>query len=190
MSNHDDETEKDDDQGSSLVGRAGDALKTASDRISGTAGDVRDRVSGTVGDVRDGVTDRLGDVRGRFGDTADDVRGRISDAAGAIGNRLPDADSVRQTLQNPIGIVIGAAAAGFVAGLFVPVSDFERTRLRPITDDLVGQAGDVRDELVQHGRAALAETATAAQGIVEHHAQELGVQLGDQSDSKGQQAAS
>jgi gas vesicle protein len=179
MDAHHDISERDDDRKSSLAGRAGEALKTASDRITGTASD-----------VRDGVTDRIGDVRDRVGDTADDVRGRLADAAGAIGTSLPDAETVRRTLQNPIGIVIGAAAAGFVAGLFVPVSDFERTRLRPLTDDLVDQAGDVRDELVQHGRAALAETATAAQGIVEHHAQELGVQLGEQPASEEQQPAS
>jgi hypothetical protein len=168
VSSHDDGIQNDREQSTTLAGRAGDALKTASERLTGTASDVRDR----------------------FGDTAGDVRGRISDAAGALGERLPDAETVRKTLQNPIGIVIGAAAAGFVAGLFVPVSDFERERLRPIADDLVDQAGDVRDELVQHGRAALAETASAAQGIVEHHAQELGVQLGDPSKSEGDPSAS
>ena len=57
--------------------------------------------------------------------------------------------------------MIGAAAVGFVAGMFLPVSDFERARLRPISDDLLERADELKNELAEHGRAALSETAVA-----------------------------
>ncbi len=98
---------------------------------------------------------------------------KAADALATVRDRLPDADTVRQGLQNPIGIVIGAAAVGFLVGLVVPITDYEREKLRPIADDLAEQASAARDELVEHGRSALAETAAAAQESVQQHAREL-----------------
>jgi hypothetical protein len=111
--------------------------------------------------------------------------GRISDAAAKAANalsnvreRLPDAESLRRGLKNPIGIIVGAAAAGFLLGLIPPVSDYERDKLRPLADELVEHASDARDEIFEHGRSALAETATAAQETLEQHAREIASSLG------------
>lgn len=106
------------------------------------------------------------------------VGARASQALSNVRDRLPDANTVRESLQNPIGLLLGAAAAGFLAGMFVPVSDFEQARLRPIADDLVEQAAVVRDEIIEHGRSALAETASAAQESVQQHAKEIASSIG------------
>ncbi len=103
---------------------------------------------------------------------------RASQALSDVRDRLPDAATVRESLQNPIGLIVGAAAAGFLAGMFVPISDFEQARLRPITDDLAEHAADVRDEIIEHGRSALAETASAAQESVQQHAKEIASSIG------------
>jgi len=111
------------------------------------------------------------------------VGARASQALSNVRDRLPDADTVRESLQNPIGLLLGAAAAGFLAGMFVPVSDFEQARLRPIADDLVEQAAVVRDEIIEHGRSALAETASAAQESVQQHAKEIASSIGGATNS-------
>ena len=114
------------------------------------------------------------------------LAGRASRALGNVRDNvrdnLPDADAVREGLKNPIGLIVGAAAAGFLAGLFVPVSDFEQAKLRPIADDLAEHAADVRDEILEHGRSAIAETAAAAQESVQNHAKELASSIGGTSN--------
>jgi hypothetical protein len=105
------------------------------------------------------------DIRARVKDAlterVETVRGTISNAAGGIkhtmegaGAKLPRAEDVRSVAQrgaglaarNPLALVAAAFAAGFVAGLLLPVSTLEREKLGPIGDDLVERAADMSAE--------------------------------------------
>src|SRR4051812_19722945 len=67
--------------------------------------------------AKDSVTDRV-----------DAVKEKIVGAAGAVDDATPSAGDVRQTTRhavsvaqgNPLGLAIGAAAVGFLAGMLVP----------------------------------------------------------------------
>ena len=109
------------------------------------------------------------------GDTAGAIKSKLGDGADALG-------SVTSRTPNPIALVIGIAAAGFIAGLLLPLTDIERERLEPLGDELAQRAGDARDEIVQQGRQVVAETVTAARDAVQKHGQELADTLKTSAD--------
>src|SRR5437763_1173761 len=70
------------------------------------------------------------------------VKAKITGTSSQISDATPDAQQVkhagRQTVgiveENPLGLVIGAAAIGFLAGMLIPPSDVEHQRLGPMAD--------------------------------------------------------
>ena len=127
-----------------------------------------------------------------------------------MGDVLPDADQVkhqaRQTVsvaqENPIGLLVGSAAVGFLAGMFIPRTQMEDQRLGELSDQVKEHARDVGREALDQGRG-LAEdvgqraTEVAREGVKEHgqqlakSARESVQALTDETDLQpGQQANS
>ena len=120
-----------------------------------------------VSRVRAGVQSRVETVKGTVGDTAGNVR----DAVGAID--VPDSGrrAFAFARENPIGLALVGLAVGFLVGSLLPISDTERERLGPIRDRVVDQAQAATQDLMNAGRAVVAETAQnvvqSAQGVVD-----------------------
>lgn len=186
---------------SGASGKVGSALGGAKDKAGTTWSDTSDKLGDTVGGVGDtlgGVTGKLGDVTGKLGD----VTGGITDKLGAVTDKLPRPGDVTgaakrgvgMALENPLGLAIGAAAVGFLAGLMMPVTDYERDTIGPIRDDLVDKAQQIGSDALEHGKAVLQETAQAALSTAQQSAQTHGQQVvqnvqnqngGDQGSSGG-----
>jgi len=180
--------------------KVGSALGGAKQKAGSTWSDTTDKLGGTVGGVSDklgGVTGKLGDVTGKLGD----VTGGITDKLGGVTDKLPSTGDVTgaakrgvgMALENPLGLAIGAAAVGFLAGLMMPVTDYERDTIGPIRDDLVDKAQQMGSDVLEHGKAVLQETAQAALSTAQQSAQTHGQQVaqsvqgqngGDQSKSE------
>jgi hypothetical protein len=174
-------------------GKVGSALGGAKDKAGTTWSDTTDKLGDTVG----GVTDKLGGVTGKLGD----VTGGVTDKLGAVTDKIPSAGDVTgaakrgvgMALENPLGLAIGAAAVGFLAGLLVPVTDYERDTIGPIRDDLVDKAQQIGSDALEHGKAVLQETAQAALSTAQQSAQTHGQQVvqnvqgqtGDQNQTGG-----
>jgi hypothetical protein len=187
--------------------KVGTALGGAKQKAGSTWSDTTDKLGGTVGGVSDklgGVTGKLGDVTGKLGDVTGklgDVTGGITDKLGGVTGKLPSTGDVTGAakrgvgiaLENPLGLAIGAAAVGFLAGLMMPVTDYERDTIGPIRDDLVDKAQQMGSDVLEHGKAVLQETAQAALSTAQQSAQTHGQQVaqsvqgqngGDQSKSE------
>ena len=54
--------------------------------------------------------------------------------------RSASQETIRRSVGNPMGLALGAAAMGFLAGLLLPVTDIERERVSPIAGDLKERA--------------------------------------------------
>jgi hypothetical protein len=173
-------------------GKVGSALGGVKDKAGTSWSDTSDKVGDTVG----GVGDKLGGVTGKLGDTVSGV----TDKLGAVTEKLPSTSDVTgaakrgvgMALENPLGLAIGAAAVGFLAGLLMPVTDYERETIGPIRDDLVDKAQQIGSDALEHGKAVLQETAQAALSTAQQSAQTHGQQVvqnvqgqngGDQSQS-------
>lgn len=60
--------------------------------------------------------------------------------------------------ENPVAMLLGGMAAGFLVGLLLPVSQYESERLRPIADDVKERVRDAGGEVMRRGSEVLKET--------------------------------
>jgi ElaB/YqjD/DUF883 family membrane-anchored ribosome-binding protein len=140
------------------------------------------------------TVDALGykaDVPARAKDSVSDkvesLRSRITGAGSQFSDATPGADEVKRGAQqavgivqeNPLGLAIGAAAVGFLAGMLVPSTKIENERIGPMADEVKEQAKETGQEALEHGKQIAQETAQAAtqkaqEGVeeVKHSAQE------------------
>ena len=132
------------------------------DTVGALAGkaDVPGRVKGSVSAKKDAVTERISGARERM----PDARGAAHKGAGIA-------------QENPIGLAVGAIAAGFVVGMLLPSTRVENERLGPVSDQIKEQAREVSGEAVQHGKDLahdVAESAAdAARDSGREHAEQL-----------------
>lgn len=107
--------------------------------------DVPTRSRDWIGDKKDAVTSMVGDV-------------------------TPDREHVKHRMtgmkqsaeRNPIGLALGGAAIGFVAGLLLPSTRMEDERVGPIADDLKSSAADAGRQAMERGREAAQHAGQAA----------------------------
>lgn len=155
---------------------------------------------------------RIEETRERVGDEVDalsyktDVGARVSDYVGekkdAVTSKLSGAKDValkpvpdRQQLtrarytaeRNPLGLAVGGAAVGFVAGLLFPSTRVESEKLGPASD----KVGEVAREGWEHGKQVAQETAQraveTAKESTSRHGEELSSTLQERLPASEQQ---
>ena len=137
------------------VAGASDAATSTTKRLGSALGGARD-AAGALGES----------LRGTAGNVAGAVRDRAGSVAGAVRDKVPDPSDVARragiAAENPVGLLLGALALGFLIGLVAPVTEIERERVGPVRDDLLEKAGNLGAGALEHGRQVLAETAQTA----------------------------
>ncbi len=149
----------------------------------------RERMGDTV--------DALGykaDVPSRAKDSITDkvqsVKTKIIGAGSQVSDATPSSDDVKQAGQravgvaqeNPLGLAIGAAAVGFIAGMLIPSTKVEDERVGPVADQVKEQARQTGQEAIEHGKQIAQDTAqTAAQ-----KAQEVAAEVKDTAQESAQ----
>jgi gas vesicle protein len=164
--------------------------------------EIREQIEQTrqrMGDTVDALGYKV-DVPARakdsISDKAQSVKAKITGAGSQISDATPDGHDIRHAgrqaagvvQENPLGLAIGATAAGFLAGMLIPSSNVEHERLGPMADQLKEQARQTGQEVIDRGTQLAQETAetavdTAKQAAAEikataqqsshHHAEEL-----------------
>jgi ElaB/YqjD/DUF883 family membrane-anchored ribosome-binding protein len=125
------------------------------------------------------VPSRIGD---RISETKDAVADRISGVTSSIGERTPDAGEVRDRSRrmastlgdNPLALVVGAAAVGFLVGMLLPSTRMEDERLGDTADELKRRAVQTGREALDRGRQVADDAAQTARESGRQHASELG----------------
>ncbi|MFL5861266.1 MAG: hypothetical protein ACJ780_10860 [Solirubrobacteraceae bacterium] len=147
----------------------------------GYKADVPARAKDSVTDKVQGVTDK---VQG--------VRTKITGAGSQVSEATPSTADVKQAgrkafgiaQENPFGLVIGAAAVGFLAGLMIPSTEAEDARLGVVSDQVKEQAKQTGQEAVEHAKQVAQDAAQTAgdkaqeaaeevKGTAQQHAEEL-----------------
>jgi Protein of unknown function (DUF3618) len=130
------------------------------------------------------------DVPARAKDKVSDVKHRI---AAKITGTTPDSDEVKGAVVKskglaqdfPLGLAIGAAAVGFLAGLVIPATRFENERIGPVADKVKDRARDLGTEALEHGKEVASDVADAAKDAAKDsgstHADELKREAGEQA---------
>ena len=147
------------------------------------------------------------ETRGRMGDTVEalghkaDVPGRareaVSDRVESVKSKIsgatPDSGDVKQgahrakgmAQENPLGLAIGAVAAGFIGGLLIPSTQVEDEKIGPMADQVKEKAKETGQEVMDRGK----EVARQATDSAKETAQEVGREQADGLRGSAQQKA-
>ena len=108
------------------------------------------------GRARDAVSDKVESVKSTFSGAKDSVSDATPSPKQAVG----------MAKENPLGLAIGAAAVGFVAGLVIPSTRVEDERIGPMADQ-------VKEEAVERGKRVAQQAAQTAKEEGQKQAQEM-----------------
>jgi gas vesicle protein len=123
-------------------------------------------------------------TRGEMGDTVEalghkaDVPGRakeaISSRVDTVKEKVPSAGQAAGVAQeNPLGLAVGAAAVGFVAGMLIPSTRIEDEKIGPMADQVKEKARETGQEALQRGKDVARQTAESAKETAQEQAGEL-----------------
>jgi gas vesicle protein len=144
--------------------------------------DTRERMGGTVdalaykADVKSRAKDRVSGVKDRIVGAAPDT-GDVKDGA-------QQAVSVAQ--ENPLGLAIGAAAVGFIAGLLIPGTRVENEKLGPVSDQVTEQVKSTASDAIEHGKEIAQEAAQAAADTAKESGQQHAERLQETAKENAQ----
>ncbi|ADB50498.1 DUF3618 domain-containing protein [Conexibacter woesei] len=113
----------------------------------------------------------------------DTVKERLGVATDKVSDATPDGQQVKQQAgravgvaqENPLGLAVGAAALGFLAGMLIPSSRVEDEKLGPMADQVKEQVKQTGQEALEHGK----QVAQSAAETVKDEAHDHGQQLAD-----------
>jgi ElaB/YqjD/DUF883 family membrane-anchored ribosome-binding protein len=149
-----------------------------------------------VGEKSDYIRQDIEETRERMGETVEaigyktDVKSRVKDSVtekkdamvSRVTGAMPDRQQVQSgarkvglSKQNPLGLGIAAAAAGFVVGTLLPSTSVEDERLGEVSD----QVGEKAREA---GQEALDRTKDVAREAVESARDTAGERSGDEAE--------
>ena len=123
-------------------------------------------------------------TRGEMGDTVEalghkaDVPGRakeaISGRVDTVKDRVPSAGQAAGVAkENPLGLAVGAAAVGFVAGMLIPSTRVEDEKIGPMADQVKEKARETGQEALERGKEVARQTAESAKEAGQEQAGEL-----------------
>jgi hypothetical protein len=161
--------------------------------------DIRTEIEETrarVGDQVDALSYKT-DVPARVGDYVDDKKQAVKDTltgakdavTGTASKAVPSGQQVgrlKNTAErNPLGLAIGAAAIGFVAGLLVPSTRIENERMGEISDRVVDAAKDTAGDAVERGKQVAQDVADTAKESGREQGEELASNLQERAQHSG-----
>lgn len=167
-----------------------------------------------MGQDPDAIRQEIEETRERMGDTVDalgykadvparakesisdrvqGVKAKVTGAGSQMSDSAPGPEDVKQAgrraagiaQENPLGLAIGAAAIGFVAGLLIPSSKVEDERLGPVADQVKDHAKQTGQEAIEHGKQVAQDAAQTAT----QKAQEVASEVKDTAQDSAQQHA-
>jgi Protein of unknown function (DUF3618) len=113
--------------------------------------------------------------------TKDAIAGKVGSAKAKMSGATPDAGDVKQKAgrakgiaeENPLGLAIGAAAVGFVAGLLIPSTQVEDEKIGPVADQVKEKAKETGQEALERGKHVAEQAAETAREVGQEQAEEM-----------------
>jgi hypothetical protein len=166
------------------MGQDPDAIREEIERTRGRMGDTVEAI-GYKADVpsraKEAVAAKVDAVRSSVSGSATRAREAIAGGADRTGDATPSAQDVRRQArravglaqENPLGLAIGAIAAGFLAGMLVPSTRVEDERVGPVADQVKEKARQVGQEAVERGADVARQAADSARRSASDQGEEL-----------------
>ena len=148
--------------------------------------------------AKDAVSEKVENVKAKVSDTASRAKEAVAGTTSRVGDATPSTGEVKQAgrrvagmaRENPLGLAIGAAALGFLAGLAVPSTRVEDERLGPVADQVKDKARETGQEVLDRGRQVAQEVAGTAADTARERTREQGQELADSARQSAQEVTS
>jgi hypothetical protein len=152
--------------------------------------------------AKDAVSEKVENVKSKVSDTAtrakEAVTGTTSRASDRVIDATPSSGQVKQQArrtaglakENPLGLAIGAAAIGFLAGLAVPSTRVEDEKLGPMADQVKDKVKETGQEAMERGKQVAQEVASTAADTAKSSTKEHGQELADSAKQSAQDVRS
>jgi gas vesicle protein len=140
--------------------------------------DVPSRTKDWVGDKKDAIVSAVGGATSAVGATPDGAD--VAQSAGRL-KRLAE--------QNPVGLAIGGAAVGFIAGLLAPSTRIEDERIGPMADEVKATAAEAGREVLDRGKDVVQEAGSTAIETAKERGREEGEELSESLQEKARELA-
>jgi hypothetical protein len=120
-------------------------------------------------------------------ETVNNLKSRVSDATPSRGEvKQKTRQAAGMAKENPLGLAIGAAALGFLAGLAVPSTKVEDQKLGPVADQVKDKVKETGQEALDRGKQVAQEVASTATDSAKEKTQEQGQELADSAKQSAQ----
>ena len=133
----------------------------------GYKADVKSRAKESVGEKTDAIRSKVGGVMGRANEA--------TPSGGEVKQGAQQAVSVAQ--ENPLGLAIGAVAAGFIAGMLIPSTRVEDEKMGEMADQVKDQVKQTGQEAMERGKQVAQEAASAAKETAQESGQQQAEQM-------------
>jgi hypothetical protein len=148
--------------------------------------------------AKEAVSEKVDNVKSKVSGTATRAREAVTGTTARAGDATPSRGEVKQqsrrvaglARENPLGLAIGAAAIGFLAGLAVPSTRVENERLGPVADQVKDKIKETGQEALDRGKQVAQEVASSAADTAKQRTQEHGQGLADTARQSAQEVAS
>ncbi|MFN2450536.1 MAG: hypothetical protein ABR508_12235 [Candidatus Baltobacteraceae bacterium] len=160
-----------------------DEVREVEQARSRVAEDVRNVAenANVVQRTKENVQDRIDDVKSTMSDRVSDVRDKLSDARDTIADSIGNVNPV----ENPMAMLLGGLAIGFLIGMILPVTRFESERIGPITDDVKDRVRAAGGEAVRRGSEVIKDTIEATKEAAATSLKEQARDFGSDSGGSG-----
>jgi gas vesicle protein len=144
--------------------------------------------------AKDAVSDKVENMKSKVSDTATRAKEAVVGTASRAGDATPSRGQVKQAgrraagmaKENPLGLAIGAAALGFLAGLAAPSTRVEDEKLGPVADQVKDRVKETGQEALDRGKQVAQEVASTATDTAKEQTQEHGQDLAESATQNAQ----
>jgi gas vesicle protein len=144
--------------------------------------------------AKDNVREKVDSVKSTVSDAASKITGRVRDTADTVNDRTPSSGEAKAQArravgiaqENPLGLAVGAIAAGFLAGLLIPSTRVENEKLGPVADQVKDKVRETGQEAIERGKEVAKSAAQSAAETVRDEGQQHGQALADSARDNAQ----
>ena len=156
----------------------------------GHKANVKSRVKESVARKKDALLGGVSSGKDAVVGKADSLVSSVTGAVPDKGEVVAGAQKVGVSKENPLGLVIGGAAVGFVVGLIVPSTRVEDEKIGETADQVKDAVKESGQEAFDRGKQVAQEAIDAATGTAKDSAQEQGAEMTDSLKDNAREVAS
>jgi len=103
-------------------------------------------------------------------DKVDTLKSKVTGAKDTVADATPSGGDVKHQAkrtvgiaqENPLGLAVGAAAVGFIAGMLIPSTRVEDEKIGPVADQVKAKAAETGQQALDRGKQVASDVASSA----------------------------